>query len=270
MLDRTISKWSISISPNGGNMALKIESTKDVISNGIKIIVYGAAGVGKTRLSATTGDLENTLILSAEAGLLSLQEFDIDVSVVRSIDDMREAVKFVRSEESKYTWVIIDSLSEIAEVCLDKEKAENKSALQAYGKMGDTMIKLVKAFRDSPGINIVLIVKEGADDDEGRLLHKPSLPGKRLSADIPYLFDEVFAMRTERDGDGGVKRFLQTINDGHYDAKDRSGRLDPIEKASLKNIAAKINKVVEPKNKRTKKESSDKPEKLIEDPTVSE
>jgi len=35
--------------------------------HGLKILVHGPAGAGKTRLMATTGDLEHTLILSAEA-----------------------------------------------------------------------------------------------------------------------------------------------------------------------------------------------------------
>ena len=236
-------------------MALNIQSTKDIAGNGIKIIVYGPAGAGKTRLAATTGDLENTLILSAEAGLLSLQEYDIDVVQIRSLEDMRAAVGHLRSTENHYKWCIIDSLSEIAEVVLDNEKDRNTNGMKAYGNMADTMVKLVKAFRDTRGLNVVLIVKESTENDEGRLVHKPSTPGKRLGEDIPYLFDEVFALRTERNPEGGVKRFLQTVNDGYYDCKDRSGRLDPVEPPHLGKIAAKIGATVEPKNKRKPKKT---------------
>ena len=47
-------------------------------------------------------------------------------------------------------------------------------------------------------------------------------------------------MRAERDTEGKVKRSLQTVTDGKYEAKDRSGALDQFEPPSLKRIAAKI------------------------------
>lgn len=224
---------------------MKLTTTKDAAhAHGLKILVHGPAGAGKTRLCATTGDLENTLILSAEAGLLSLRDFEIDAAVIKSVDDMRQALAFVRDAirgegPKRYRWVCIDSLSEIAETCLATEKAANTNGLRAYGEMADTMFKLIRAFRDLRGINVVFTAKQERVQDEGRLIYAPMLPGKRLSQGIAYLFDEVFAMRSRPDGDG-VARFLQTVNDGVYDAKDRSGALDPAEPPSLKKIADKI------------------------------
>lgn len=49
-------------------MALTLTTTRQAVqANGVKILVYGQAGAGKTVLSATTGG--NPLIISAEAGL---------------------------------------------------------------------------------------------------------------------------------------------------------------------------------------------------------
>jgi hypothetical protein len=72
------------------------------------------------------------------------------------------------------------------------------------------------------------------------LIYSPSLPGAKLGQQIPFLFDEVFALRVEADAEGKPQRWLQTATDFNYVAKDRSGRLDPFEAPSLAGIAAKI------------------------------
>jgi len=210
-------------------------------AHGIKILVHGPAGAGKTRLCATAPDHEKTIIISAEAGLLSIRDTDITVAVVKTIDDMREALAYLQSEDGKhYTWICIDSLSEIAEQCLAHEKATNTNGQRAYGEMADTMFKLIRAFRDLPNRNVIMTAKTERINDEGRLIWGPMLPGKQLSQGIAYLFDLVLAMRSERADDGQIRRFLQTANDGYYEAKDRSGALNAAEPPNLETIAKKI------------------------------
>ena len=64
-------------------MAVKLTSTKQAAAlHGLKLTVYGPAGSGKTTLCATTG--APTVILSAEAGLLSLRHTDIPVIEVKT------------------------------------------------------------------------------------------------------------------------------------------------------------------------------------------
>jgi len=55
-------------------MAISLKRTRDLAKNGVKILVYGQAGSGKTSLIRT---LPNPLVLSAEAGLLSIQDADL-------------------------------------------------------------------------------------------------------------------------------------------------------------------------------------------------
>ena len=50
-------------------MAFEFINVADAVKKtGLKVILYGPAGSGKTRTCATTG--EHTLIISAEGGLL--------------------------------------------------------------------------------------------------------------------------------------------------------------------------------------------------------
>lgn len=103
-------------------MAIKLTNTRDAArTNGIKVLVYGQAGSGKTSLCATTGG--TPIIISAEGGLLSLRASDIPVIEVSRIADVHEAYAFLMSQEgAHFDWVCLDSISEIAEVVLNAER----------------------------------------------------------------------------------------------------------------------------------------------------
>lgn len=221
---------------------MKLLSTKGGHTNGLKVLVYGQSGVGKTRLCGTTGG--STVILSAESGLLSLRDHDIPVITIASLSDLYEAYDYLtQSEEGKaFDWICLDSLSEIGEVALSAGKKSAKDARAAYGDLQEKMGDLVRAFRDLAGRNVYFSAKLDRVKDEatGGLLFGPSMPGQKLGQSLPYFFDEVFVLRAERDSEGKVVRMFQTFNDIQYVAKDRSGALSPWEEPSLAAIAAKI------------------------------
>ncbi len=219
---------------------MEIKSTKQVIADfGLKILVHGPPGAGKTRLCATTGDLEHTLIISAEGGLLSIKEWEIDVVQVTSIGEVYEVYEFLKKGEHKYRWVCLDSISEIAEVVLQGEKLRSRDARRAYGEMADTVFDLLRGFRNLP-FHVVMTAKQGREGTDGRMLYTPMLPGRQLTLNIAYLFDEVFALRVEQNSEGELKRVLQTGKSRSYEAKDRSGRLAMYEEPDLALIRNKI------------------------------
>ena len=222
------------------------KSLKDAIdARAPTIIVYGGSGVGKTTLIASLqGKL---LILSSESGLLSLAGADLDADVVEvnSIDALRAVYAELRNGDHGYDWVILDSVSEIAEVVLSAEKSKTKDPRQAYGALQDEMIKIMRAFRDlACGVYFSAKLHTNKDEATGRVSYGIGMPGSKLGEGIPYLFDEVFRMIVidEDDGRGGkvANRYLLTNTDGKSVAKDRSGRLDTLEVADLGAIVAKI------------------------------
>lgn len=206
--------------------------------NGLKVLVYGAAGAGKTTLCTTTGEPDKTLIISAEAGLLSIRDSVCDAVAVEGLQDMRKLLTMFKEGETKYTWVAIDSISEIAEGALAAAMEVNKDPRAAYGEMSTKLTALIKAFRDLP-INVVMACKGRQVEEDGRQTWQPLLPGKQLAQDLPYLFDEVFCL-VAKETDGTVKRALRTVSDGKYVAKDRSGRLSEWERPDLAEIYKKI------------------------------
>jgi phage nucleotide-binding protein len=225
-------------------MAVKLTTTREAArTNGVKVCVYGMAGSGKTRLCASTGG--SPIIISAEAGLLSLRDVNIPVIEVSSIDDVKDAYRMVSesAECKEFDWICLDSISEIAEVVLSSEKKNTKDPRQAYGALQETMYDLVRAFRDLPR-NVYMSAKAERikDDHTGSVLYGPSMPGQKLGQALPYFFDEVFALRVEKDSEGNMQRWLQTQPDFQWGAKDRSGALEVWEAPDLAAIAAKINR----------------------------
>jgi hypothetical protein len=154
-----------------------------------------------------------------------------------------EAYKWVtESDEAKhFESIALDSISEIAEVVLNHEKKIAKDPRQAYGAMQEQMSDIIRAFRDIPNKHVYFTAKcEKATDETGRILYAPSMPGNKTGQQLPYFFDEVLALRVEKDQEGVAQRALMCDSDGIWQAKDRSGKLDTWEAPDLGAIIRKI------------------------------
>jgi phage nucleotide-binding protein len=221
-------------------MAINLKSTSGLSANGVKMLVYGNAGTGKTSLIPT---LPNPIVLSAEGGLLSIQDANLPYVEVNNYETLMEAYKWLtESVEGKgFDSIALDSISEIAEVVLNHEKKIAKDPRQAYGAMQEQMADIIRAFRDIPGKHVYFTAKcEKSQDETGRLLYAPSMPGNKTGQQLPYFFDEVLALRVEKDADGNSQRALMCDSDGIWLAKDRSGKLGAWEAPDLTAIIAKI------------------------------
>ena len=221
-------------------MAINLQSTATIASSGVKVLVYGQAGAGKTTLIKTT---PAPLILSAEAGLLSLAGTDIPFIEIHSIAELGEVGQWIMQskEAAQFKTICLDSISEIAEVCLSEAKQSLKDGRAAYGEMAEQMAKVIRAYRDIPGRNIYFTAKmDKSESDTGARLFAPSMPGKTLTQQLPYFFDEVQALRLVAAKDGNTTRALMCAPDTMWTAKDRSARLAAWEPADLGAVFDKI------------------------------
>jgi hypothetical protein len=66
------------------------------------------------------------------------------------------------------------------------------------------------------------------------------MPGAKLGQQLPYFFDEVLALRVEKDAEGNPQRALMCESDGLWQAKDRSGKLAAWEAPDLGAIIKKM------------------------------
>jgi hypothetical protein len=232
-------------------MAVKLTTAKQSVQeNGLKILVHGLSGNGKTMLIESivkaVGDPNKVCIISGEKGLLSLASgpaADCPVIEIGNLTDLDQAYAIVSGADGAgFEWVCLDSASDIAEVCLADEKAIKNDPRQAYGTTQDKVFMRIRKFRDLPGKNVYFIAKTKREknESEGTNLYQPMMPGTNLSQGISYFFDEVFCLRVVAAEGGGTQRVLQTGRDLEYEAKDRSGKLAMFEPADLGHIHRKI------------------------------
>lgn len=222
-------------------MAINLKNTSTLADDGcVKLLVYGQAGAGKTSLIKT---LPNPVVLSAEGGLLSIAGSNIPYIEIKSVQDVGEAYIWLQqsAEAKSFESVAIDSISEIAEVVLSVERKLTKDPRQAYGEMQNKIAQIIRDFRDLFGRHVYMSAKmEKVQDEMGRILYGPSMPGNKTAQALPYFFDEVLALRVEKDSEGQNQRALMCDGDGAWNAKDRSGKLAAWEAPDLGEIISKI------------------------------
>lgn len=223
-------------------MALTFGTTDQAaVTHGVKVLVYGKAGVGKTTLCATA---PAPIILSAESGLLALRRVRIPYIEIKNIQDLKDAFRWCTEarEASQFQTICLDSLSEIAEVILANSKQTVKDPRQAYQELMDRMMETVRGFRDAVGKHVYMSAKMASNKEEGTgvTMFGPAMPGNKVGPALPYLFDEVFHLGMGKTPEGADFRFLRTQPDFQYDAKDRSGMLDVLEQPNLTHVFNKI------------------------------
>lgn len=223
-------------------MALNFTTTDRAAQlNGVKVLVYGGAGMGKTVLASTA---PSPFLISAEGGELSLRHVQMPMAKVTTVEDLKDIYAWCeQSHEAKqFQTICIDSLSEIAEVVLNNAKRQVKDPRQAYGELIEKMETTIRMFRDLPGRNVYMSAKMEPTKDEltGVVKYGPAMPGSKLGSKLPYFFDEVFRLGINKTPQGESYRFLQTQPDMQYEAKDRSGALAPVEPPHLAQLFNKI------------------------------
>lgn len=220
-------------------MAINLLNTSTVVAGTVNVLVYGQAGSGKTSLIPT---MPAPVIISTEGGLLSIAGSAIPYIEVANMDALRDAYKWLLdSDESKqFESVAIDSISEVAEVSLGTEKKTNKDPRAAYGEMQTTMAEVIRSFRNLPRHVLMTAKLEKSQDEMGRMLYSPSMPGIKLGQSLPYFFDLMLALRVEKDAENVTQRALMCDSDGLWQAKDRSGKLEAWEAPDLGAIINKL------------------------------
>lgn len=209
--------------------------------SGIKALVYGAPGVGKTTLCGTA---PAPLIISCEAGLLPLRDrADIPVVAIHTVDDLTAIFDWLGTQEARQSikTVCLDSITEIAEVVLAHARSQVKDARQAYAEVMVQMADAIRAFRDLEGYHVLMVAQEEQlRDDMGLIKAGPSMPGQKLGNKSPYFFDLLLRLGIGQNKDGTTFRYIQTQPTPQAHAKDRSGILAPVEYPDFGAIVEKI------------------------------
>lgn len=227
----------------------RLTTTADLArDDGVKVLVYGQAGSGKTHLVTTLDeDPGKVLIANADGGTLTIAGDAFPVAPIESFADFEALLTDVaagsKAGKIPYTWLVVDSLTEIVERCLEVQIDANPGdTWGVYRELGNVMIYWLKRIRDMPGINVYVTAEMGREKTEtGRMLYAPRCPGSKTAGKIPHVFDFVFPLRLENNPETGeLERWLQTQPCTRYEAKSRLSALGRYEKPDIGAIADKI------------------------------
>lgn len=214
-----------------------------VLKNGVKMLIYGGAGTGKTRSVITT---PRPMLFAVEKGLLSIQNENIPVWDMNG--KLEEFVKFIewleKSNESKqFDTIYVDSLSELSSIVLQLELPKVKDDRKAYGAMLVKMLEWVRKLYFLPQKHVALIAKQEVITSNNVSYAQPFFEGRRLYTEITHLMDEIFKFQPKRfRTQNGMQEFMvcSTKNMQDYLARDKSGKLAEDEPQNIGAIIQKI------------------------------
>jgi len=219
---------------------------------GVKAIIFGAPGSGKTPLVATA---PRPVMLVTEPGMLSMRHATIPAweayTAARIVEFMEWVAK--SKELGSFDTVAIDSLSNIAEIFLAEEMPKNKHGLKAYGAMSERVMQVCGLLYYMPQKHIVMIAKQtqvengkqtliqdGQVTYESVMQRRPHFPGKDLNVKIPHLFDDVLHLgEASVPGQPRPVKALRTKEIPEVFARDRAGNLAELEPPDLTLLFAK-------------------------------
>lgn len=219
------------------NMDLKsLRPAKEFANQfGVKAIIYGPPGSGKTPLLNTA---PKPVLLACEPGLLSMRASNVPTWFAPTVDKVDEFWKwFFGSQEVKnFDTIAVDSISQMADIYLQQALKDNRHGLKAYGEMAsDTMDKLRQLYytRDK---HTYLICKEGITEGYKR----PFMPGQQLNIELPHLFDQILNLNVHNIPGAGTHKSFRCTSDMNIMARDRSGMLADYEQPDFGAIVKKV------------------------------
>lgn len=216
----------------------------------LNMILYAEPGGGKTYFFGTAQlDPENflpALAIDIDGGVHDTLagKFDkIDISPpIRSREALQNLYKEIAADPYHYKSISLDNITELQKMDMNdvmleaKAQAQNPDKVDLYvpsqrewGKSGERMRIIIRAFRDLPCHTICLAHVEEREDKMTKVNRLwPSMPGK-LRNELAGFFSVVGYMSMyEALGEGGVKqqfRQIQFAKTSKVQAKDRFAAL---------------------------------------------
>lgn len=222
---------------------------------GIKMLLTGSSGVGKTRSVISLKEAGyKPILISAESGVRSIAGSGIPMIDIARTDDgkeippekrwdrLGEVFLWLSQGQKEYDTVYVDSLTEINQALMATLKIkypDRKDTLPMYGENAESMTKLVRRFRDLPYNVVIIALTEVEKDDIGRRFTTASVVGK-VAQHLPSLMDEVLNLQIVEDEKKNPIQRFQCRATGDLVCKDRSGKLSLYEEYNLGKIFNKI------------------------------
>jgi AAA domain len=242
---------------------------------GVKALVVGPTGVGKTSLLRTL-DPVRTLFVDIEAGDLSVQDVPVDAIRLGDWPTARDlacriggpnssfpptacyseahyqAVGGALDNLDRYDTVFVDSITAVSRLSFRwaeqqpeafSERTGKKDTRGAYGLHAREMLLWLYQLQHARGKHVAFVgILEKVTDEFNATSWQPQMEGARTGRELPGIVDQIITMQWIDFGDGAPTRaFVCTSpNAWGYPAKDRAGRLEQIEEPHLGKLITKL------------------------------
>lgn len=154
---------------------------------------------------------------------------------------------------SKYDTIFVDSITVAGRLCFQycqnqpESRSERTGKLDTravYGMQGREMMAWLTHLQHIREKNVIFVgILDTKVDDYGRNNYELQIEGSKTGRELPGIVDELITMAvlTHPETGNQYRAFICTnLNEWGYPAKDRSGRLDPIEEPHLGKLMQKM------------------------------
>ena len=211
-------------------------NAKDVTVNSeyLKVMSVGESGMGKSVFAAsfpTPGFVFDFggEILSYKGLNFDYEQFDVSPQGWAKFEKEFIKVRKAVQDENKYITVIVDNLSAMTDLCMEKAMQLDPKRSATNGPLWNVHYGMTKNLIEGKirqllnfNCNLIFIAHLTTKyDDNGAVIGvEPSLTGQ-LSADVPSYFDEVYYHTIRKEG-GTTKWYIQTVPLGRNRGRSRS------------------------------------------------
>jgi hypothetical protein len=243
---------------------------------GSKILLLGPSGVGKT-WQLRTLDPRRTLFIDVEAGDLCVRDVPVPTIILDDWETARNlavriggpnpsfppsacysdshfrAVGGALENLEQTDTLFIDSITAISRLSFRwseqqpesfSERTGRKDVRAAFGLHGREMVLWLNQLQHARKMNVIFVgILERAVDELNVATWQLQAEGAKTSRELPGIIDEIITLQFLDFGDGKppMRGFVCTTpNPWGFPAKDRSGRLEQIEKPDLGQLLNKL------------------------------
>lgn len=206
-------------------------NTKDIDleSLKLKVLVYGKSGTGKTTFASS---FPKPYFFDCDNGMLSQRGKDVEYDVYSEYPVFVKKLNELEKSDT-YETLVVDSVTNLEKMVItDLLRLNNRTEMTLH-EWGLLIRVLSDLFNRMTKMNkhIVITAHEHMLQDEltSEVWILPLVVGKKLPAQLPLWFDEVYRTQVGKDSEGNTTFQSITTASTKYTAKSRLKVLKPIE-----------------------------------------